>query len=253
MLSISDKYDYKNICKLAAIDDNVFNSFKSNSNYNAILEHVSYEQGLLYLNYLNLYFPEFNKYINDFQKNDIFGGTKTYYYENIGNISPSTLRYIKVLFDIIYIFGDLNNKKIIEIGSGYGGQCFILNQYFKNIKNYTLVDLDEALSLSNKYLSKLNINHEILKIENIENLNESFDLVISNYAYSELTKELQDNYYDNIIRKSQHGYFTLNFISHIENIQSYSLEEIKNKFIDKEIQIIDENPQTYSNNVILIF
>lgn len=252
MSSISNTYEYKNICKLAATDNDIFNIFKSNVDYNSILEHVSYEQGLLYLDYLNLNFSELNKYIEYFKKNDIFGGTRLYLYKDIGMISPSTLRYIKVLSDIIEMFGDLNNKKIIEIGGGYGGQCVILNQYFKNIKSYTLIDLDEALLLTNKYLNKLNIDHKILKIENINNLNEDFDLVISNYAYSELSKELQDYYYNNIIDKSKNGYFTLNFID-INNTQSYSLEEIKNKFINKKIKIIDENPKTHKNNIILTF
>jgi len=52
MNSISDTNDYKEFCTIATQNDEVFKSFKINPTYNGILEHVSYEQGLLYLQYL---------------------------------------------------------------------------------------------------------------------------------------------------------------------------------------------------------
>ena len=70
MISISDRYDYKNICKLAYENEEIFNKFKSNGAYNEILEHVSKEQGDLYLKYLNIQFPNFIEKINSFKKND---------------------------------------------------------------------------------------------------------------------------------------------------------------------------------------
>jgi FkbM family methyltransferase len=252
MNSISDTNDYKEFCTIATQNDEVFKSFKINPTYNGILEHVSYEQGLLYLQYLNNNFPEFIEKIELFKKNDLLGSPKTYIYENIGRISPTTLRYIKVLSDLKNLFGDLSGKKIIEIGVGYGGQCFILNQLF-NIKEYVLVDLDEALLLSKKYLSNLGVEHRVLKIDEIDNLDEDFDLVISNYAYSELSRELQEIYYDKIIKKSKNGYFTFNFISDIFGINSFSYEEVVEKFSEKNLQILTEYPETFENNKIIYF
>lgn len=253
MNSISNHDSYKNICRLASLDENTFNTFKTNHAYNAILEHVSIDQGGQYLEYLNANYPEYKEHLDKFKQNDTLGGSKMYEYGGIGNISPSTLRYIKVLFDLVKLFGDLNNKKIIEIGVGYGGQCFVLSQLFPNVQKYALVDLDEALLLSGKYLNKLSTRHEVVTIDNLESLNEEFDLVISNYAYSELRRDLQDYYYDKIINKSKHGYFTLNFISHLFNIDSYSFEDTKEKFKEKNFSLMEEYPKTSDNNIILYY
>lgn len=252
MNSISDRVDYKNICNLAANNENEFENFKTNIHYNGILEHVSMEQGLLYLNNLKINNPLFIEKLTQYKENDKFGNPKLSQYPEIGEISPTTLRYIKVASDIKKLFGDLTGKKIIEIGVGYGGQCLILNKEFE-FNEYALVDLDETLQLNNKYLTKHNIKHRLIKIEDVKNLDEDFDLVISNYAYSELTKELQDLYYEKIIKKAKHGYFTLNFISHLFNIDSYNLNELLVMFGNKSCKIMEEIPSTYENNKILYF
>jgi hypothetical protein len=108
--------------------------------------------------------------------------------------------------------------------------------------------------LTNKYLQKLDVdNHRIINIDNISDLDEDFDLVISNYAYSELSRELQDLYYEKIIKRSKNGYFTYNFISELFNIDSYSKEEVFNKFSDKNLKVMNEYPNTFENNIILYF
>jgi hypothetical protein len=171
MNSISDTFEYKKICSLAYCNENMFNTFKSNPSYNGILEHVSKENGQLYLDNLDFNFPDYINHIDTFKRNDIYGGTTLSNYDKIGDISPTTIRYMKVLSDLKNIFGDLNGKKIIEIGVGYGGQCLILSNFF-NLKEYGLVDLDEALLLSKKYLDKLNIVSIPINISSIYNLNE---------------------------------------------------------------------------------
>jgi hypothetical protein len=252
MNSISDRVDYKNVCIDSVKDESKFDIFKRNPSYNGILEHVSKEQGELYLRYLDSNFTDYKEYLEIFKGNDLYGGSVLSEYDNVGEISPSTLRYIKVLSDIKNLFGDLNGKKIIEIGAGYGGQCFITSKYFK-LKEYGLIDLDEVLSLSEKYLNKLDIEHRIINIDSVSSLDEEFDLVISNYAYSELNKELQDLYYDKIISRSKNGYLTLNFISHLYGINSYSKEELLNKMVDKNPKIMEEYPNTYEKNIIIHF
>jgi hypothetical protein len=252
MNSISDTQQYKTVCKNAANDDECFKVFKRNPIYNGILEHVSKDQGNLYLDYIKNNSPELLEIIGDFKENDIHGGTIKFTYPGIDDISPSTLRYIKVLSDIKNLFGDISGKKIIEIGAGYGGQCVILNKLF-NPSEYAIVDLDESLELSNKYLKINGINPRIIKISEIDSINEDFDVVISNYAYSELSKNLQDLYYDKIIKRSKHGYLTYNFISNLCNIDSYNREEVFNKFTEKNIKILDETPKTFENNLIIYF
>jgi putative sugar O-methyltransferase len=252
MRSISDTNEYKNICSLAAKNEQVFNRFKRDASYIAILEHVTESIGQDYFKYIVENLPEYKLYIDLFKLNDKYGDPRIFNYPDFGNVSPTTLRYIKVLSDLKILFGDLTNKKIVEIGVGYGGQCFILQQYF-NPKDYFLLDIEEALALTNEYLNKLNTKHTILNIEDLDSIDEEFDLVISNYAYSELCMKSQDLYYEKIIKKSKHGYFTLNFISDIYGLNYYSLDQIKEKFSEKNFCILDEKPKTFEKNIILYF
>lgn len=252
MNSISDTERYKKSCIKAIENDQGFQNFKNDPAYNDILEHVTPEQGSLYLNYIISNSPDLMERIDYFKDNDIYGGGIKHEYPDIGNISPSTLRYVKVLSDLIKIFGDLEGKKIVEIGAGYGGQCLIINKMF-NIKEYSIIDLNEAAALSNKYLQKNGINPRIIGIDDVLSIDEDFDIVISNYAYSELTKELQDLYYDKIIKRSKNGYITYNFISEVFNIDSYTKEEMFEKFTEKNINILDELPNTFEDNLIIYF
>ena len=115
------KDPYTQICLEAVKDDNIFNSFKKDPRYTAILEHVPVEQGKLYAQDILDYEIDENL-INLFKENDILGGSSKFNYgEPFGSISPSTLRYIQNALDISYFFGEGDLNKIVEIGGGYGG------------------------------------------------------------------------------------------------------------------------------------
>ena len=47
------------------------------------------------------------------------GGSNLVDYKDVGHVSPSSLRYAKVLSDILVLFKK-KFKKIAEIGTGYG-------------------------------------------------------------------------------------------------------------------------------------
>jgi putative sugar O-methyltransferase len=250
--SISDTNQYRNVCMDAVTNDEAFQNFKKNPSYTAILEHVSDYQGKLYLDYIKNNSPELIENVDDFKCNDVYGGSIKVEYPEIGEISPSTLRYIKVLSDIKSIFGNIDGKKIIEIGAGYGGQCLIIKKFFKNV-DYSIIDLDEASELAQKYLTLNKMDVRTIKISDLQFLDEDFDIVISNYAYSELNRTLQDVYYDKIIKRSISGYLTYNFISDIYNVNSYSEDELFIKFSEKNIKILDEYPKTFEKNIIIYF
>lgn len=250
MKSISSNNSYPSICSLASKDDDIFNIFKTLPEYKAILEHTSPQMGIEYLSIIERDNPIllYQGNIEKFQENDIYGGADKWLYSDI-LVSPSTLRYIKVLSDLIKIFGNLDGFKIAEIGAGYGGQCKIINDYFK-IKNYHIVDLPEVNQLSNKYLEKLNVKN--VRFSSVEDLiPEEYDLVISNYAYTELDRELQDVYKFNIIDNSKNGYLTCNFISNlfIDNSDFYSKDELIN--LKEKVEILKEEPLTHYDNFLL--
>jgi hypothetical protein len=100
----------------------------------------------------------------------------------------------------------LTDKKIVEIGGGYGGQCQIIQTAFE-VQCYEIVDLPEVWTLQKKYLSKFNVLVSKLPENPIY---WEWDLCISNYALSEIKEPLQRNYVKGICKNSTNGYVTAN-------------------------------------------
>jgi putative sugar O-methyltransferase len=247
--SITDIGYYKEICKLACEDDNCFKKFKREPRYRHILEHVSKTQGRAYLKVILKESKDLLKFLEKFKENDIYGNPFTYFYFRTGKISPTTLRYIKVLSDLRKLFGNLNNMDIVEIGGGYGGQCKIISDVF-SFNSYTLVDLDIVLKLTKKYLTKLNVNK--VKYSTQDKLGDDIkcDLLISNYAFSECNKVVQYEYIRKILNKSKRGYITYNCIYS----KAYTKEEIIEILsLNHNINILEEIPNMRPSNFILVW
>lgn len=223
--SISDYKEYKEICLNASNDDEVFTNFRRNHNYTPILEHTSYDLGKGYIEWLFKNNFDTTR-IDKLKLNDVQGGAILEQYdEPFGHICPSTLRYTKVMHEMELMFGGFDGKHIIEIGVGYGGQCKIINDIFKPA-SYTLVDLPEVLSLSERYLR--DSEYDNVHYYTQENLpDREYDLVISNYAFSECERSIQMGYVNDVLEKSKNGYITFNTISHLFNIDSLSKEEFQ--------------------------
>ena len=238
--SVSDNSTYPEICKLASKDDVYFNTFKSLPRYTDILEHVTYEEGLGYIQQFS-YNDEIIKNINRFMVNDISGLPRMYDY-TYGRFSPTTLRYIKILNDLMQL--NLNDITITEIGAGYGVQYTILRQLFKP-KKYIFIDLPPVLELIKTYINKLNLNDIDVQFMDATSLDNNIisDLVISNYAFSECTTDIQDMYIP-IINNSRHGYMIYN------NMEGYTHDQFIAK-TNHKIKINREVPQTHPKNVLL--
>lgn len=254
-LSETKKYGYTEICALAVKDDSIFNTFKRDPDYRRVLEHVTEEDGQDYLGIIKEEGKDLLKCFAKFKENDKYGSPITFTYD-IGQFSPTTLRYIKVLVDLKNIFGDLDGLDIIEIGGGYGGQCKIISDVF-NYGSYTIVDLDTVLPFIQKYLTKLNVkNINYLPPAKISD-NRIYDLLISNYAFSECVKVIQDEYIKKILNKSKRGYITYNYDKN-ENTDHpavpYNRKQITQVLSrNHRLRILDERPQTGFANFIIIW
>ncbi|MBP3604501.1 MAG: putative sugar O-methyltransferase [Lachnospiraceae bacterium] len=253
---MSDDNKYPMFCDIASENKMIFKTFRRNSIYNEILEHVTQEEGQKYLDIINN-----NKLVKfdeadwqNFCLNDLCGKPYMFPYEingHITDISPTTMRYAKVLSDIITLFDTEKINKVAEIGIGYAGQCRMLMSYMKNIEKYSLYDLPEVLKLAKRYLNEV---HDISKIEFIDGTNiqkeGKYDFVISNYAFSELVREVQDIYLKNVILKAKAGYITWNALSR-DVLDGYSVEQLLE--IIPGSSVIDEKPLTAPENCIIIW
>lgn len=225
MKSASDNQRYNNFCSIAATDDTVFNTFRQNEVYQEILEHFSYEDGLTYLNQLKKHAPSLLTQINVFKTNDDFGGADIHHYEEIGDIAPSTLHYIRQLAYLESSFGNLDGLHLVEIGGGYGGLAKLVMDGF-NISSYTMYDLPEVNLLTAKYLGKF--GNQYLDKVIFGNLDEAenriYDICLSNCAFTECTPSIQDQYLEKVIGHAKSGFMIYNF-----RIESYHPVIIFNK------------------------
>jgi len=207
-ISQQDIDPYAQICKEAVESDSKFQIFKRDPRYTTVLEHVSYEHGREYAETIQQY--EIDKdLIESFKENDSIGGANILEFdEPFGMISPSTLRYIQNALDISYFYGEGELNKIVEIGAGYGGLCKTIS-CLCDFEEYHIYDMNEACKLQEKYLSNFEIEGNLFYHSEPEELND-IDLLISNYAYSELGENLQDLYYNNVVINSNKVYMILN-------------------------------------------
>ncbi|MDB9446626.1 putative sugar O-methyltransferase [Anabaena sp. CS-542/02] len=222
--SLTDNFDYPEFCLQASLDYSKFRSFRQNQIYNVALEHDSFDQGLEYLQATKESGYNVLSKIDEFRKNDLIGNPQVFDYDGIGTIAPPTLRYIKILSDLECEFGTLDNFNICEIGVGYGGMCRIISSYF-NVTSYTLVDLKPVLSLAQRYLDHYPLNTTLIYRTMNELHKDSYDLVISNYAFTEIRREIQQVYLEKVVIPAKRGYITYNEINP-EDFNSYTKEEL---------------------------
>jgi len=228
--------------------DESFDDFRRNQKYKSILEHVDENLALKYFNNIKKSISE--QEILNYCKAINNSGNPLLIEINNKLYSPTSLRYLNVAIDINSKFPNVSLKNVVEIGPGYGGQSLILQKFFK-IENYHYVDLPDVNKLIEKFLDKNSIDFKphFHTLDTIDT-DIDFDLVISNYAFSELPKSIQVDSINKIINNSKNGYFILN------NFYKYSLRYLtqKNyKTLIKNLEIHEEVPSSYVFNKLAVF
>lgn len=212
--SLSDNGRYPQVCLDATNDVATFRQFRRIRNYRAILEHVTEEDGRAYLDHVRRR-PELLAALPRFAANDLHGLPLAFDYPPYGRFSPTTLRYVKVLGDLLDRFGSLDGLSICEIGVGYGGQCRVISEWARP-SEYCLVDLRPALGLAERYLDQYVLSMPI-ELRTLNTLrSRDWDLVISNYALTEMPREVQDAYVERAVGRARRGYVTYNRINPAE-------------------------------------
>ena len=251
--SASDNGEYPELALKAALDPATFSVFRRHHEYTGILEHVSRKEGEQYLNIIR------GKY--KIKDDEIFqilkplmkvGNPKLLRLRGLSKkISTTGLRYLKIALDIKKITGT-NIGNVVEIGCGYGGQAIILDKLLE-IESYTFYDLWQVNLLIKRFIENSTFstkyNTSTIK-EDSSNCRNSWDFCISNYAFSELPKALQETYINRILNKTKKGFMLMNsgVSGKFGNINNYSQKELLNIFKNASIQ--NEIPSTYKNNYL---
>lgn len=191
----------------------MFDTFRSDGAYREILEHVTRSLARDYIEFVGLHTPHMLGLLDRFRAADAIGGPRVHDFgRGIGVFAPSTWRYIKVLADLAMMFGDLGGLRIVEVGGGYGGQCAAIAALYP-FESYTIIDLPEAGALQRRFLGRLGVNGvRFLRPDQVpESLGS--DLFVSNYALSELSRELALDTIRRCCVASDRGYVIANQLS----------------------------------------
>lgn len=118
------------------------------------------------------------------------------------------LDYIQTIWEINFLDKNLNLdcKKILEFGSGYGRTCHaIISNY---VVQYTLVDLPPALKLAKKYLKRVLNQKQFKRLTFIEAGKKmpKVDLVINIDSVGEMEEKTVQYYLDYIKEDSDYFY-----------------------------------------------
>lgn len=187
-----------------------FDNFKRDKSYQEILEHVSRTKGEQYLEILQSRDDGIlHDGLHSVLISDDIGNPIKHRFEGFSiPLSPTTLRYLKVASDLRLLFGEeLGN--VAEIGCGYGGQALV-NDQLLNVTSATLFDLPIVTKLIERYLDSFLLNGGYRATSINKEISSIYDLVISNYAFSELPRVLQVAYIKKVIGGAPRGYLTMN-------------------------------------------
>ena len=250
--SITDSAElasYPSLCGSAARETEIFKRFRSSRIMVEALDHVSIDQGKDYISEI----LKNRSWLEDFTKVllhiDSLGKPRKYRFAPYGTFSPTLLRYLKVYVEIESQFGSLTDLDVVEIGIGFGGQSSLIGMLDKPA-SYTFYDIPPVLELTQRFVSELNIPGEFKYIDGRNPIELNADLVISNYAFSELSLDLQNEYLSKVILKSPRGYITWNSLS-AEQLGGRSLADLVRLIPNS--QLLPEQPWTSKNNAIIIW
>ena len=238
--------EYLDACRSAVADDEIFAKFKSLTGYKHILEHVTPRQGAEYLQEaMEMSEEALVDNLEAFKENDIIGTPDTFSFPETGKISPTTIRYIKNVFEMATLIEDAPISRVVEVGGGYGGLCKTLSVVC-DFDEYILVDLPEAVAVQEKYLKnfpELYAKCKFVSCDDVEEVKD-VDLFISNYALSECDYDTQVNYYDKLVADSKFAYIIYNLV----NFNDFYY----NKFTERMSERFEfTTSKDYENTVIL--
>jgi len=246
--SLSDHKAYRDACVTAAADDEIFSTFRSTRGvYHDILEHVSLDLAQAYARELNL--PEgASEQERLLLQADVVGSPLLEDVPGVGMVSRSALRYLCVARQMREYVQIPDGTHFLEIGVGYGGQVRVLADLIPGAR-FTLVDLPETLALARRYLQASGVSApvEYVAANRIHSI--SADVVISNYALSELRREVQTRYIKAFIDPASSGFVIWNHISP-RAFRSLTATDFAAMVSGR---LIDERPLSYPGNQVVVW
>lgn len=194
--SLTDTTEYREFCRLAATDPVVFQSFRRQPEYEHVV-YVSEENGGRYLSRLTA---------KPVQAAGVTGDPRMFMYPAVSvPLDPVLIRYHHDRQEIRRFFGDTSILNVLEIGGGFGGLAHLMLPY---CRSYSICDLPEVRLLQDAYLARFG-----QQVDDADPFFESYDLVVSTFAFSELTPATAHSYIEEYVSRIPRGWMICNFLA----------------------------------------
>lgn len=247
--SIADGMPYAEFCKSVMNDKTgeLLKNFRRHPDYDIVVPgNRDGSEMFEHLELIKNKYPEMLEYMDTFEKKQgVFGNPKKYEFpigEKRYNLDVPIIIHIYYLALTMRYFGDLSGMKICEIGPGAGLFFKVLTDLFTDIK-YTFVDLEGPLFINVKhaeYLDRLlTIRgwHSCKSLVNGSYVEKKYDLLISDCAFNELHRDVQEVYIEKLLNKSTRGRIAFYDVDINAVIPSMNIYEVFKK-LDKKTKII---------------
>lgn len=241
---------YKDALHLATTKDDAFAQFRRLAGLREIVEGVPDVVGRGYHAKLcaQLGHDDLGSEWARITKNDSVGNPTLVELAPHGHAASTTMRYAWNVADMDRHGVVLDDADIVEVGGGYGGLCRMIHEYHKP-RSYTIVDLPEACALAMRYLKEFDIRPFFKSASGFSTRELKAQTFISNYALTELTKDVQDGYIKGLMDCAPYGYVTYN--SQPRNVgQQHSLDDLKS-FVAGNAVVEDENVKKSECKVLI--
>lgn len=239
-------------------------TFKSDTGYREVLEHVTPNQGARLLEWALSAEPRLRhvSLAKLATRNDSLGQPVTAEYPGYGEFSPSNWRYLAHAVHLWHHIESLGLRQVdvVELGGGYGGLALwgrgIAHLYRTLIRRYTVVDLFEASALQRRYAAMLGVDADTVDGSDPVALQGVVDpsmptVLMSAYAFSEFAQDIRDWYSDRLIRHCQHGLIVWNFPEAVMGADGREYGGPVYPFTDKPFTVEPDQPELYSGHQIV--
>ena len=189
---------------------------------------------------------------------DSFGSPTAHRFSNGSLTIKCSDSILPPLYDLTKLaenFGSLpSNLNILEIGCGFGIETKIFHDLV-GYKSYTHVDLPDMLKLQSVYLSHFNIPNVkyINPSEDMKSVKGEYDLFLSNFAFTEISKDIQKFYFDSLITKCRMGIVLGKMAPHIDTVRFNRLTKVQLGWFESNFNVKFEKNHAYDRGEILYF
>lgn len=246
-------------------------TFKRDHRYRRILEHVTREQGEVFLDVAReaagpLWPAVLELLPRIAAENDRYGMPLVATFNVLGGLtcSPSNLRYLAhamLIWRHVTALG-LSDFHVVELGGGYGGLALYLER-LRDVVHlyygaYTMVDVPEAVALQRSYAKANKVPFiavdglDANALRSVVKLNDNQDrYCVSAYAFSEFDRDTQEWYRERLVRHCAHGFMVWNFALPLEGIAEKPLGGPLYPFVEAPLTVEPERPLTGEGNMVV--